>query len=170
MAKATVRKVGFECTFTEEPPVCLQKKCPVCLHILREPYQVTCCGKSFCKDCIGRVKNDKKPCPCFNREGFRIYDFLNKGLQQPLLEYEFFVNCSNKHEGCEWTGELGQLNDHLNLNQDSPTNKFEGNPLSFCCNWMHLLCWNTNRNELCHHINDLCNERSVVCKYCNVYK
>ena len=164
MAEATVKKVGFECTFTEEPPTCLQKQCPVCLHILREPYQVTCCGKSFCKDCIGRVKTDEKPCPCCNGENFN--DFPNKGLQQPL--YEFLVHCSNKHEGCEWTGELGQLDNHLNLNQDSPTNKFEGCALAMIkCTYCSEIF---KRNGLPHHMNDLCDKRPIICKYCNDYK
>ena len=40
---------GFECQFVEEPPRSLQSECPICLQILRDPYQTTCCGYAFCK-------------------------------------------------------------------------------------------------------------------------
>ena len=38
---------GYDCEFVERPQE-LQKECPICLIILREPFQVTCCGYSFC--------------------------------------------------------------------------------------------------------------------------
>ena len=33
--------------FISTPPDSL--RCPVCLFIVREPHQVTCCGRLFCK-------------------------------------------------------------------------------------------------------------------------
>ena len=114
--------VGFECEFVEAPVDYLQSECPICLHILREPYQVTCCGKSFCRRCIERVKGSNKPCPCCNKGDFN--DFPNLGLQQPL--YGFKVYCINKGEGCEWRGELGKLNNHLNLNPQDRNKELEG--------------------------------------------
>ena len=36
----------------------------------------------------------------------------NKGLQQSL--YDFQVYCTHKSKGCEWTGELRELDNHLN--------------------------------------------------------
>ena len=80
---------GFDCEFVEEPPKYLQTHCPVCLLILREPYQVTCCGKSFCKECIGKIKARSQPCPTCKEDKFE--SFPNKGLQQPL--YGFAVFC-----------------------------------------------------------------------------
>ena len=37
---------GYEYEFVEKPP---KAECPICLLpvVLREPYQATCCGKSF---------------------------------------------------------------------------------------------------------------------------
>ena len=49
---------GSECESVEKPPKAVQSECPVCLLVLREPYQATCCGKSFCEECIKRVKRD----------------------------------------------------------------------------------------------------------------
>ena len=41
--------IGFDCEFLEPPPENLQTSCPVCLQIIREPYQVPCCGKKCCQ-------------------------------------------------------------------------------------------------------------------------
>ena len=98
-------QVGFEYEFVEDPSQWLQIECPICLQILQEPYQVTCCGKSFSRQCIQKVKGDHKPCPCCKQDNFN--DYSNKGFQQPL--YGFKVYCINKEKGCEWMGELGTL-------------------------------------------------------------
>ena len=159
MAKSTL--IGFECRFLEDPPQWLQTECPVCLHILREPYQVTCCGKSFCRLCIERVKGDLQHCPCCNAENFN--DFPNKGLQQPL--YGFKVYCSKKEKGCEWKGELGQLDNHLNLGD---AEELEG------CEFVEIKCsYCSNvilRRQLLDHKNNHCDKRPFGCEYCNEYE
>jgi hypothetical protein len=47
---------GFECDFVEKVSKGIQFECPICQLILREPYQATCCGKSFYKEYIESVK------------------------------------------------------------------------------------------------------------------
>ena len=165
MASVSVNKVGFECEFVIKPSKEFpQSECPVCLHILREPYQVICCGKSFCKECIERTKEDGKPCPCCNHD--EIKDFPNKGLQQPL--YGFQVYCSNKEKGCEWKGELGQLDNHLNLSQITPENELEGCEHS---NINCTFCQNTFlRSELHHHKTEFCDKRPFSCEHCSDYE
>ena len=108
---------GFECEFVEKPPRSVQAECPICLLVFREPYQATCCGKSFCKECIHRIKASKKACPTCKDKDFTL--FPNKGLQQSL--YDFRVYCTHKSRGCEWTGELRELDNHLN--SDPPADK-----------------------------------------------
>ena len=116
-------KTGFECEFIQKPPKAIQFECPICLLVLKEPYQATCCGKSFCKECIHRIKAANQACPTCNDKEFTL--FPNKGLQQSL--YDFRVYCMNKSEGCEWTGELRELDNHLN--SDPPADKYlEGCP------------------------------------------
>ena len=155
--------VGFECEFVEAPPEWLQTECPICLHILQEPHQVTCCGKSFCRQCIERVKAEHKPCPCCNKDKFN--DFPNKGLQQPL--YGFKVYCTNKGKHCEWKGELGDLEKHLNQNlQDEK--ELEG------CEFAEIKCSYCSdvivRSKLLHHKIELCDKRPFSCEYCNEYE
>ena len=103
---------GFTCEFVEKPPKGVQSECPVCLQTLRDPYQVTCCGYSFCRVCIERIKTDNKHCPTCNEENITI--FPDKRLQRSL--YDFEVYCTHKDKGCNWTGELRQLENHLNEN------------------------------------------------------
>ena len=159
----SAHSVGFECEFVEKPPQWLQTECPICLHILREPYQVTCCGKSFCRLCIERAKGSNKPCPCCNEDDFN--DFPNKGLQQPL--YGFKIYCSEKEKGCEWRGELGKLDDHLNLNPQDDKElegcKFAKIECSYCSDIIV-------RSKLLDHKNIFCDKRPFSCEYCNEYE
>ena len=108
---------GFECEFVEKPPKAVQFECPICLLVLREPYQATCCGKSFCKECIHLIEAANQVCPTCNDKDFAL--FPNKGLWQSL--YNFRVYCTHKSKGCEWTGELRELDNHLN--SDLPADK-----------------------------------------------
>jgi TNF receptor-associated factor 4 len=111
-------KTGFDCEFIEKPSKGIQPECPICLQVLREPYQATCCGKSFCKECIDRIKAANQACPTCNKGDFTV--FPNLGLQQAL--YDFHVSCMHKTEGCEWTGELRALDNHIN--SDPPADKY----------------------------------------------
>ena len=103
---------GFDCYFAQDVAKSIQTKCPICLLVLREPYQATCCGKNFCKACIQKVKVISKHCPVCKDVGFSL--FHDKGLQRSL--YDFQVCCIHKTEGCDWTGELRELDKHLNCN------------------------------------------------------
>ena len=85
--------------------------CPICQEVLREPYQITCCGVNFCKECIHRVKAANEPCPMCRKKDFDL--FHDKRLQRDL--YNSRVDCTNKSKGCEWTGKLRELDNHLNL-------------------------------------------------------
>ena len=104
---------GFECEFEELPPSALETKCPICKKILREPYQAICCGNSFCHNCIKQIKEEGKACPACEEEDsekFKIYP--NTGVKNRL--YSQTVYCLHKSEGCDWSGELGHVDEHLN--------------------------------------------------------
>ena len=161
--KTSREQIGFECDFLENPPEYLQTECPICLHILREPYQVTCCGKSFCKLCIGMIRDVNKPCPCCKQDNFN--DFPNKGLQQPL--YAFKVYCVNKGKGCEWKGELGQLDNHLNNLQTGDTQLDGCKFVEVKCNYCSDVI---SRSKFLYHTNELCDKRPFSCEYCSNYK
>ena len=156
------RRVGFECEFVERPPDIFQSDCPVCLLIIREPNQVTCCGYSFCRACIARVVASKKPCPTCNEAEFSV--FPDKRLQRSL--YQFRVRCEHQKEGCEWSGELGQLDKHLNENPGL------GHQLDGCeftrvaC--IHCVQLFERRLVTAHQIGS-CPRRPFSCDYCGDY-
>ena len=151
---------GFECEFIEQPPEVLQFSCPICLLILREPYQVTCCGNSFCRWCIQQIKTKNRPCPTCNQKNFT--DYSNLGLQRPL--YGFKVYCSNKDDGCDWQGELGQLDKHLNLNPDQEIGCSYTKVKCLHCSELHQ-----RRSIKCHQIFK-CLLRPFTCKMCKKFK
>ena len=156
------RHGGFDLEFVESPPKIVQSECPVCLLVLREPYQVTCCGYSYCKACIERVKADKEPCPCCKNNLFD--DYPNKGLQRSLFSLKVF--CIHRKEGCQWTGEFGQLESHLNI--DPPQHhQLEG---CMCVEGACQYCLKLfKRLQLLEHQSELCPLRPYTCQYCKEF-
>ena len=154
---------GFDCEFVERPPEVLQSECPVCLQIIRDPYQISCCGYSFCRSCIERIKADNKPCPTCNKKGFS--DFPDKRLKRSL--YSFKVRCSHQKDGCEWTGELGQFDVHLN--KDPPSDKqLTG------CQFADIDCLyceeKQQRQYIQGHQNEHCTKRPFGCEHCHDFE
>ena len=159
---AKKRQAGFDCEFVERPPRAVQSECPVCLLVLREPHQVTCCGYAFCRVCIERIQTDKKSCPTCNREQFSV--FLDLRLQRSL--YEFRVLCSHKTEGCEWSGELSQLEKHLN---EYPKLHEQLNGCQFTEVECHHCCDLLQRRYVTGHQIEECIRRPFSCDYCGNY-
>ena len=159
----TFEQGGYCCEFVKDPPREVQVECPVCLQILREPYLVSCCGYSFCKVCIKHVHGSKKACPTCKEEGFTI--FPNKGLQRMLNNFN--VRCSNEKEGCKWTGELGNLDSHLNL-YPQLERLLDG------CGFTTVKCVHCSddfkRSDIKSHQNEQCPKRPYSCDYCQAYK
>ena len=110
MASLGCKKIegGYDYEFESPPSKSLE--CPVCLLTLLDPHVISCCGNEFCQVCIERVKRDGKPCPLCNEPNFAT--FLHKKLVRKVNALVVF--CPQKEQGCEWKGELGQLQSHLN--------------------------------------------------------
>lgn len=153
---------GFDCEFVKKPKE-LQNECSVCLLVLREPLQTSCCGYSFCQICIERIQATtvNPVCPLCKKE-FNTYP--NKWLKREL--YQLNVYCTHRKEGCEWVGPLGQLDEHLN--SDAGTDN-----LTNGCGFVPLKCHACNksvpRKGLRVHTSDLCEQRPFSCEYCGEY-
>ena len=100
---------GYDCKFVEQPPTVFQTDCPVCCLLLRDPYQATCCGTSFCCSCIEQLQVCNNLCPTCRKDNFEVSP--NKGLKRSLNQLQVF--CAHRKDGCTWTGELGELDHHL---------------------------------------------------------
>ena len=161
--RETKKRTGYECEFVEPPQEQFQSECPICLQILREPYIVDCCGYSFCAACIERVGRDGKPCPHCNHPGYTT--LVNKGLKRALNEFR--VYCPHRLRGCEWEGELGKLDEHLN-SDPLPARQLKGCPFAVieCLHCKEGI----RRDKIAGHQLERCPQRPYTCEYCAEYK
>ena len=104
---------GYDNDFVDQPPKSLE--CSICLLTLRNPIVISCCGNHYCEACIGRITNNRKPCPLCNSPDFTT--FLHKGVAREVNALR--VYCPKKAQGCDWQGELGQVDRHLNPTANS---------------------------------------------------
>ena len=181
-------KTGHDCDFIGGPPKELHWQCSICLLTLRQPYVVDCCGHHFCKACldgatevnvIGRTR-----CPLCKQE---FTSMPNKGLERELNQRK--VYCTHKKSGCEWTGELRELDSHLNDRSASAKSapqcilRSDSNdqPPASCdttdsllsegCQFVKLHCCNPYcpamvlRSQMKAHL-DSCPNKPICCKYC----
>ena len=150
---------GYDCEFVEKPPDPVQSECPVCLLIVRSPYQSTCCGYGFCQTCIERVKLRNGPCPCCKAKEFDSYPDIR--LRRMLSGYR--VYCTHVSQGCEWKGGLGQLENHLNSNPPQDM-KLVG------CQFVLVSCHHCSelvqRSSIEDHASKDCPKRPFSCEYC----
>ena len=158
------RTTGYDCEFVEDPPKAFQTDCPICLLILREPYQASCCGFTYCHACIEQVQLVSKPCPTCNQVDFSL--FQDKRLRRSL--HELSVRCPHVKEGCEWTGELGGLDKHLN---ESPS---PGEHCLVGCEFASVECIHCaesfQRRYVTTHQIEECRKRPFSCDYCSNYE
>ena len=96
---------GYDCDFVETPPKSLE--CIMCMLPFREPHVLSCCGLKACESCLVRLKAEKHPCPKCRQ---KFVTMLEKEVQRAVLDLR--VYCSRKKEGCEWTGEVRDLETH----------------------------------------------------------
>ena len=151
---------GFDCEFVDPPPSVIQTECAVCLLVLREPYLTSCCGHSFCRECIELVQREDHKCPLCNEVGFTV--MRDKRLERTLKELD--VSCTFLKSGCDWVGKLGHLEKHIS--KDGGTSK----PYTVCgyvtvdCEYK---CGESfqRRNVTSHECND-CPKRPYSCDYC----
>ena len=156
------KKTGYECEFVAPPQEQFQSECPICLQILREPHLTVCCGHSFCAACIGRIEEDGKPCPLCQTPSFTHVS--NLGLKRAL--HEFRVYCPHRLRGCEWEGELGKLDEHLN-SDPLPERQLKGCPFAVieCLHCKKGI----RRDKIAGHQLERCPQRPYACEYCAEY-
>lgn len=141
---------GYDCRFVREPPDDLI--CLICTFVAREPRQVTCCGRVFCRGCLERHRVDSPKCPNCSR---MISSFPDSRSERQIRELE--VHCSSYGLGCSWVGTLRNLQAHeahCSLTRVECPNK---------CSEVVL------RRDLDRHTSELCPRRRFKCPYCHQY-
>ena len=144
--------------FLSPPPDFLQLKCPICLELLLEsPNLFTCCGNHICGSCVKNL-DETRPCPICKA---LIYDKVcNKSHQRAVASLK--VRCLNKEKGCQWTGEVKQVQTHLSQNN--------GNCQYQLYNCKYKCGENFFRSSLIDHETKKCIKRQTECQYCNKYR
>ena len=152
---------GYLVEFVKKPPEEIETDCLICFHVIFEPKLALCCGHSFCTTCISSIEEEGKPCPLCGKQ-IHLADDLR--LKRTLNGYT--VYCPNKDEGCEWTGELGQLETHLNRQESGATaeDSMKG------CQFQVIQCGlcqshRCERRLLSDHVSSGCPDVILECEY-----
>ncbi len=84
--------------------------CPVTFELLLNPHQTTCCGNHLSEKAVRRLQRDGKPCPmCKEPELSTVQDKFHRRRVSAV-----HVQCPHTPSGCEWVGEAGQADQHVN--------------------------------------------------------
>ena len=148
-------KRGYSAQFIH--PVPGELECPVCLLVMREPHLTSCCGNHFCFACINEVREMGNPCPLC--KVVVTHTLLNRKEKCRILELK--VYCSSRDAGCEWAGELGDLEAHVKPMKDK-------GPCLYTEVKCSLGCAKTmERRHLQSHLESDCPFRLQTCSYCD---
>ena len=147
--------------FVVAPP--LDRFCPVCTELLTEPF-LSDCGHHVCRECHKRIMATRKTkCPTCQEPNVLKTARLNKHLQREI--YDLKIHCQNRKtgnkRGCQWIGELRELEDHLN-------------PAKKRCEYILLVCsFGCGEQVLSGDMKDHkklhCPKRQEKCKHCDYY-
>ena len=132
--------------------------CQVCMKLLNEPQLTECCGQHFCRACLEQWFQERgtKHCPHCRRV-YPMY-IISWPLQRKINELK--VYCSNRAKGCGLTMKLGELEEHLSIDNPNGCGYVTIKCLNLGCNESHF------RNAIVDHRNNTCLQRKVKCKYC----
>ena len=144
--------------FITEPPK--SRFCPICFELLTEPYQIVKCGHHVCQQCHTQLlTNGKKECPICRGPDALSSAHLDKFLQREINDLK--VRCQHLKEGCEWTGEVRDLQSHLDLDKRK-------------CDYILLPCFfgcgeRIRSSAMRDHMMRYCVKRQMSCQYCSYF-
>lgn len=157
---------GYECDFIEVPLDSYM--CLICKNVLCDPQYLACCGQHCCNSCLHNWFQSccNVSCPHCRAKGEDFQYNNNESLKQKILALN--VKCTNHQKGCEWTGELGLLKDHLESSDGCGYVEVE------CPNRCYKVLWNQqkklirkmNRKILSSHLENDCFNRDYSCEHC----
>lgn len=126
--------------------------CGLCLDVLNNPHQCRN-GHCFCYGCVCSALAVQKVCPIC-KCSMTVESMHGNLLIRNLIE-KTNVKCEN--EGCDWTGALHKLDNHLSND----------------CDYRLLICTNDGcslllpKLQIEAHIKDECPYRKIVCEFCS---
>ena len=145
--------IGYQCKFIDSVHDNLY--CKKCTLVARRLTFTSCCGESYCHACIAAIQQQDKPCPECGHQNFSTMKPLKYQRQIDCLK----VYCSMREKGCGWSGTLGQLDAHLDPDQNHCQHVDIKCPLN---------CQQTiPKKKLEQHVAMECVKRDSVCRYCH---
>ena len=141
---------GYDYQFLDPGPSDDQK-CPICHLVARNAYQVNCCGKILCEGCLMKYRRQSQKCPmCRTHIGDKYFKDTRSDREIKSLK----VYCDNKEAGCDWTGEVREIEKHLEE-----------------CGYQKIDCKDCKRTilklNMKNHLSDECPMRDYKCTLCN---
>ena len=86
--------------------------CLICHLIAREAQQSTCCGNTFCRQCIEKWTEDDDNCPvCREVTDLKPMHVTDRKAIRKINQLK--VYCKNTKEGCTWDGQIRDAEAHL---------------------------------------------------------
>ena len=143
--------------FITEPPK--SRFCPICFDLLTEPYLSDCGHHVCCQCCTKLLSEGKKECPECREPDALSSARLNKFLQREINDLK--VRCQHHREGCEWTGEVRDLQSHLD--PDKRKCDYILLPCSFGCGER------IRSGAMRDHLKSHCTKRQISCEYCSYF-
>ena len=129
--------------------------CPITFDLLREPHLTPCCGNHLSPVAVTRLQG--QPCPLCKEPNLKTVP--DKFFKRKV--YELKVHCPNKSLGCEWMGELGDLDRHLSQNSVEGECQFVTVGCPYSCGD------DLQRCQLKGHKANDCPNRPFTCEYCS---
>ena len=133
--------------------------CSVCHLPSRDAYMTgQCCqGLTICKSCLDQwqITAGNMKCPVCREEEGGFHP--NYPIVREIKSLHIY--CTNKEKGCEWQGELNDINSHLGNSADG-------------CQFEEVKCYNEcgkmiQRQYLTSHVETECPRRKVNCYFCH---
>ena len=143
---------GHDYQYLTPPPQ--ELVCLVCKLVARKAHQTNCCKGIFCKGCLKKLEKCQG---VFNCPGCQ--DSLLPGRCHPDTQSQQKIGnlrlyCSNRTEGCQWTGMLREVLDHTKSCQHRMIE------CSNCC------VIKVKQMDLARHLEQECAERMSICGHC----
>ncbi|XP_011408344.1 PREDICTED: TNF receptor-associated factor 4-like [Amphimedon queenslandica] len=152
MATEVGAQGGCRYTFTDGE-TSQEYQCHICTLVARDPQQVTCCGKIYCKSCLesSKKKRQKLTCPDCNKQLTGKY-FEDMRAEQEIKSLEIY--CTNTDSGCQCK-DIKDIDTHLSIS----------------CPYQQVPCTNgcgalVQRIEMEAHVTDDCQRSLVKCQHC----
>jgi TNF receptor-associated factor 4 len=137
----------------QENPDLAELECIICKTMNLRPCQTDCCGHTICEDCTGVFVTTKQrgaTCPVC-----RVYPFHFRGDSRvKRLISGLTAYCVHYDRGCEWTGSVVKVKEHLTKE----------------CNYEPVKCQcleKIERQNLDDH-KKVCPKRQAVCPCCKL--